>query len=152
MKAGLAIIAVLLFASCAQAQHHSHCGGSFGGGAFGNGGASWGYAGDLSIPTISSRYHALHYEPPREFAVYYDRNDGEYIPSTFMNFDEAVALGREMIAAAQRQKQEVRSVPLAEVARAYRASKDSKLQASLVQGDSHTLEICDLKSSSCRRL
>ena len=148
MKSSLALFTVLFFADSAQAQRsHSHCRGSAGGG-----GPQWSYSGQLGGYIFGSQEQELQYEPPREYALHYVTNDGEYIPSTYMDYDEAVALGRQQIAAAKQPRRGQKSVSLGEIARALRASKESKLQANLVQGDSHNLEVCDLKSSSCRRL
>ena len=148
LQIGLAVLALLFLAVSVQAQHpHSRCARSVGGI-----GLNWSVGGELVGATISSGEPALQYAPPRVFAVSYATNDGDFVPSTFMNYDEALALGKQRIVAAARQKNDVHSVSLGEVARAYRASKDSKLQASLVQGDSHNLEVCDMKSSTCRRL
>ena len=149
MKPGLLLAAILIFATSAQAQHshgHSPSGGSSQSGGQGN------WSGGFGGSVLSSRAHALHYEEPRQYVVGYAKNDGEFVPSTFMNYDDAVALGQQQIAAAEKQAQSGGGPSLGEVARAYRNAKTSKLEASLIQGDSGKMEVCNLNGSGCRRL
>lgn len=131
------LVAVLLFSvSSAEAQHScqhspavassptfqlSGVGGAGGSGSIGSGGAGT----------------ALSYEAPREFKLTYVTNDGKYVPSNYMNYDDALALGRQQIAAGEETAKNQSNVSLGEIARAYRATKDrsQELEASAVQLD-----------------
>jgi hypothetical protein len=133
MKSSLALLFLLLFAASAQAQHtHSFSSGSSinpGGGYGGGYSGGWdGYgAGGYGYGSGGSQHHGgLQYEPPREFSSGYVTNDGPYIPSTFMNYDDALALGKQQLAAAAAVSAQADTGPsLGDVARACRAAKSS---------------------------
>ena len=48
----------------------------------------------------------VRYEPPRNFEVGYARNDGPFVPSTYMNYNDALVLGRQQLAAAEKVRAE----------------------------------------------
>src|SRR5215467_7016981 len=101
MKLGLAFAAVLLFAGSAHAQRIiGNAGGSganysMGATAFGSGGAWTGINSPIGRPVL--------YEAPREFAISYATNDGPFVPSVYMDYQEALELGRKELAEAEAQ-------------------------------------------------
>jgi hypothetical protein len=168
MKPFLLLTVLLLYGACAQAQHvhvsststnlaNGSGFGSWGGwdgygtGGYGAGGyssAGYGYgAGGF-------HHHAgLRYEPPREFSTGYFTNDGPYIPSTFMNYEDALALGRQQLAAAANPAQTDAGPSLGDVARAYRIARRSTQAppALALQDNSGRLHICSLNGDNCRQ-
>ena len=151
MKTGLLLAAFLLLSTSAEAQSsrpHMQSGLISSGG--GPGGLTSGPFPGGS--TISPSGNSLQHESPRNLVVGYAKNDAKFVPSTFMNYNDALALGKQQIAAAAKPSQEGAAPSLAEVARAYKIVKVSQLHASLVQGDSGKLEACDLNGSNCHRL
>jgi hypothetical protein len=127
------VFAALLFAASAQAQQvHSQCShggstqvgnqGNFAGGGFEGGGAS-----------INSGGPGLSYEPPRTYVLGYAKNDGEFVPSTYMNYEDALALGKQQLAAGESSYQVKNNVSLGEIARMYRHVKTVNLEARLRQ-------------------
>jgi hypothetical protein len=160
MKSSLALILLLPFATCAQAQHsHSFSSGSNfnqGGGYGGGYSSGWdGYgAGGYGYGTGGFHHHGgLRYEPPREFSAGYVTNDGPYIPSTFMNYDDALALGLQQLAAAANPAQTGTGPSLGDVARAYRIARNTTQAppALALQDNSGRLHICNLNGDSCRQ-
>ena len=160
MKSSLSLLVILLFANSAQAQRsHSFSssssinqGGGYGGGYSGG----WdGYgAGGYGYGTGGSHHHGgLRYEPPREFSAGYATNDGPYVPSTFMNYDDALALGQQILAAAAKPAQTDAGPSLGDVARAYRTARSSTQAPSTLalQDNSGRLHICSLNGDNCRR-
>lgn len=148
MKLTILIAAILLCVASAEAQHscqHSPAvsssqtfqmngmGGAGGSGSIGSAGA------------------ALTYEEPREFKVSYVTNDGNYVPSNYMNYDDALALGREQVATEEAMAKAQSRTSLGEIARAYRAAKDrsTELEAKAVRKEGEGLEACSV--SHCRR-
>ena len=171
MKSSLALLLLLLFATGAQAQHsHSFSsgsnfnqGGSYGGGySGGDGYGAGGYgAGGYSSAgygygygTGGFHHHSgLRYEPPREFSTGYVTNDGPYVPSTFMSFEEGLALGKQQLAAAANPAQPDAGPSLGDVARAYRIARSSTqaTPALALQDNSGRLHICNLNGDNCRQ-
>lgn len=160
MKVSIALVGLLLFATCAQAQH-SHLfssastynqGGSYGGGyssgwdGYGAGGYGYGAGG-------FHHHGGLRYEDPREFSTGYVTNDGPYIPSTFMNYYDALALGLQQLAAAANPAQPDAGPSLGDVARAYRIARSATQvpPALALQDNSGRLHICDLSGDHCRQ-
>jgi hypothetical protein len=158
MKLSLALIALLLFAASAQAQHsHSFSSGSSltQGGSYG-GGYSGGWDGYGGGGYGSGGFHhhgGLRYEPPREYSTGYVANDGPYIPSTFMNYDDALALGKQQLAAAAKPAQPDPGPSLGDIARAYRAARSSAQAPPTLalQDNSGRLHICNLNGDNCRQ-
>jgi hypothetical protein len=160
MKVSVAFVGLLLFATSAQAQH-SHLfsssstynqGGGYGGG-YSGGGDGYG-AGGYGYDMAGFHHHSgLRYEPPREYSTGYVTNDGPYIPSTFMNYDEALTLGKQMLAAAANPAQPDASPSLGDVARAYRIARSStQAPPTLVlQDNSGRLNICNVNGGNCRQ-
>jgi hypothetical protein len=159
MKSSLAFLFLLLFAASAQAQHsHSFSsssiinqGGGYGGGYSGG----WdGYgAGGYGYGAGGSHHHGgLRYEAPREFSTGCVTNDGPYVPSTFMNYNEALALGQQQLAAAKPAQAET-GPSLGDVARAYRAARNSTQAppTRALQDNSGRLHICNLNGDNCRQ-
>jgi len=154
MKPSLLLIAMALFASSAQAQH-SHMPPTEGGGSATNnfGAGGWGGSSAWGSSSFGSHPRGLAYESPREFTVGYATNDGPFVPSTYMNYDDALALGRQQLATAEKAAQGEAYPPLGDVARAYRAVKipTLKLQARVVQDNSGKLTVCNLNGNDCHR-
>ena len=160
MKSNLALFFLLLFAASAQAQHtHSFSSGSSTnqGGGFGGGySGGWdGYgAGGYGYGSGGSHHHGgLRYEPPREFSTGSVTNDGPYVPSTFMTFEEALALAKQQLAAGANPAQTDTGPSLGDVARAYRAAKSSfqPPPTLALQDNTGRLHICNLHGDSCRQ-
>jgi hypothetical protein len=150
MKSSLLLAGLLLLATSARAQHsHSH---NMGGGiGFGNNQGNWGYGWGSS--SFGSPGRPVRYEDPRTYSVEYARNDGPFVPSTYMNYEDAVALGQQQLAAAEKASQGDANPSLGEVARSYRAGKvpTLKLQSRVLQNNSGKLEICNLNGNDCHR-
>ncbi len=93
-------------------------------------------------------------EPPREFNIVYVTNDGPYVPSTYLNYEDALALGRQQLAAGQELPKGNSTPSLGEIARAYRNQRvlSQQLEAHAMRDDSGKLELCALNGKSCRRL
>jgi hypothetical protein len=160
MKSSLALLFLLLFAACAQAQHsHSFSsvsslnqGGGYGGG-YSSGWDGYG-AGGYGYGTGGFHHHSgLRYEAPREFSTGYVTNDGPYVPSTFMTFEEALALAKQQLAASANPAQTDAGPSLGDVARAYRIARSSTQATSALalQDNSGRLHICSLKGDNCRQ-
>lgn len=150
MKSTLFLAALLLFVSTAQAQHHHQGPDTTGGRGFSNNGWSGISGGGIER---GADIRALRYEQPADLKVGYAKNDGPFVPSTFMNYDDALALGRQLLAAAQESAKNAGAGSLGEIARAYRAVKDPtlKLQARVLQDNSGNLEVCNLNGNNCHR-
>jgi hypothetical protein len=168
MKSSLALLFLLLFATSAQAQHsHSFSSGSsnnqgggysggYSGGWDGYGTGGYGAGGYWSggYGSGGSHHHGgLRYEPPREFSTGHVTNDGPYIPSTFMNYNEALALGLQQLAAAANPAQTDTGPSLGDVARAYRIARSATQAPSALalQDNSGRLHICNLNGDNCRQ-
>jgi hypothetical protein len=145
MKYGFAAVVVLLFASgaCAQSQpmrastnapYYSGSAGTGGGGAF---------SGALSNQPLT-------YEAPRELPLVHASLDGPFVPSTFMKYEDAIALGKELIA----EQEAAANRSLGEVARAYRTQKvpTMQLQNRVVQDNKGSLQKCNLNGNDCSKL
>jgi hypothetical protein len=152
MKCSLLLAGFLLFATAAHAQH-SHSPAMSGGHSPGLGN-NWGnWSGGWGSSSFGSHGRPVRYEDPRNFSVDYARNDGPFVPSTFMNYEDAVVLGRQQLAAAEKAAQGDDEPSLGDVARSYRAAKvpTLKLQSRVVQDNSGRLEVCNLNGNDCHR-
>jgi len=129
MKTILFVGVLLLSASpsFAQGHHSGGGGGNWGGnGANGYGVRNWG-----SIEATGSfgfGRSGVHYEPPATFGVAYGANDGNYVASVYMDYQEALELGKRQLA--EMQKANEHPVSLGEIARAYRAAKQADAKRS----------------------
>jgi len=170
MKSSVALLSLLLFAASAHAQH-SHLvssssnfnqGGGYGGGysggwdGYGAGGYGAGGYSSAGYGYGTGGFHhqgGLRYEPPREFSTGYVTNDGPYIPSTFMSFEEGLALGKQQLAAAANLVQPDATPSLGDVARAYRIARNSSQAPPTLalQDNSGRLHICNLNGDNCRQ-
>ena len=149
MKPCLLFAALLLLANPSHAQR-SHQRPSTGiGQGFNNGwsgtsggGIEYGFGG-----------RTVHYEPPRDYEVGYARNDGPFVPSTYMNYNDALALGQQQLAAAEKADPNDSGPSLGDVARACRAAKvpTLRLQSRVLQDNSGNLQICNLNGNDCHR-
>ncbi len=151
MKSTLLLVGLLLMASTAQAQH-SHSGNMGGGGVGpGNNQGNWGYGWGSSSFGYSGR--PVRYEDPRTYSVEYAQNDGPFIPSTYMSYADAVALGQQQLAAAAKAEQGESTPSLGDVARSFRAVKvpTLRLQSRVVQDNTGSLVVCDLNGNTCHR-
>ena len=152
MKCSLLLAGFLLFATAAHAQH-SHSPAMSGGHSPGLGN-NWGnWSGGWGSSSFGSHGRPVRYEDPRNYSVEYARNDGPFVPSTFMNYEDAVALGRQQLGAAEKAAQGDDEPSLGDVARSYRAAKvpTLKLQSRVVQDNSGRLAICNLNGNNCHR-
>ena len=154
MKSSLALAFVLLFASAAHAQASARQplanGSIIGGGltipSWGTGGAWSSINSPIGRPVI--------YELPREYTLEYATNDGPFIPTVYMNYEEALALGRQQLAAAEKEATEEPAVSLGEAARTLRAEKlpTLRLRSRALQDNAGKLHICNLNGRDCRPL
>jgi hypothetical protein len=154
MKSSLLLAGLLFFAGTAQAQHSHHP--IMGGGnssGFGNNVGSWGSGGAWGSSNFGYAGRAVSYEDPRSFSLEYARNDGPFVPSTYMSYKEAVALGQQQLAAAEKAAQDEGSPSLGDVARSYRAVKVAtlRLQSRVLQDNSGRLTVCNLNGNNCHR-
>lgn len=153
MKSSLVLAGLLLLASCAQAQH-SHMALTGGNSTSVNNVGGWGSGSPLGSSSFSGGGNrTVSYEDPRSFGIEYVRNDGEWVPSTYMSYEQALALGRQQLAAAVKAEQGGGTVSLGEVARAYRTVKvpTMKLQSRVLQDNSGRLAVCNLNGNDCHR-
>jgi hypothetical protein len=150
MKSSLFLAALLLLASTAQAQHHHQGSDTASSQGFSNSG--WGGASGGGIE-YGADVRALRYEQPADLKIGYAKNDGPFVPSIYMNYDDALALGQQQLAAAQEYAKNEGAFSLGEIARAYRAVKvpTLKLQARVLQDNFGKLEVCNLNSNNCHR-
>jgi hypothetical protein len=101
----------ILFSLPAHAQSHTTLGGATPGGGYNTGGA--GGAGGVSGGSLNP---VMFHTPATHFDVGYAHGtDGEFVPSSFMNYEDAVKLGRSMV--------EAKPKSLGEIAAEYRARK-----------------------------
>jgi len=154
MKSSLALAFLLLFAAAAQAQtggRHPMSNGNSVGGGWST--PSWGTGGAWSSIN-SSIGRRVSYEPPREYFVEYATNDGPFVPSVYMKWEDALALGKQQLAAAETEASEGPTVSLGEAARALRAEKlpTFRLRSRVVQDNAGKLSICNLNGNDCRRI
>jgi hypothetical protein len=152
MKSSLLLVCFLLFAASAEAQHsHSPAMGGGNGPGLGNNSGNWG--GGWGSSSFGGRGRPVRYEDPRNYSVEYARNDGPFVPSTFMNYEDAVTLGRQQLGAAEKSAQSEDEPSLGDVARSYRAAKAPtlKLQSRVVQDNSGRLAVCNLNGNDCHR-
>ncbi len=153
MKSSLVFVALLLVASSAQAQH-SRTPSTENGGGLGQG---YGYGGWGSGSGLSSNFgsagHRVAHENPRNFTIGYAQNDGPFVPSVYMKYEDALELGRQQLAAAEKAAQGDPAQSLGEIARSYRTAKvpTLKLQAHVLQDNSGRLTVCNLNGNDCHR-
>ena len=153
MKTSLMLPVLLLCAVSAQAQHnHQPPTGGGSGGGFGNnvgwgGGSVWGSSGSHAAG------RAVRYEDPRSYSLQYARNDGPFVATTYMSYEDAVALGQQQLAAAEKASQGEGTPSLGDVARSFRAVRvpTMKLQSRVLQDDAGRLEVCNLNDNNCHR-
>ena len=149
MKFRIVFAAGLLFAGAAQAQSTHQiisnaagsAGASFGGG-FGGGAIN------------SAGGHPVAYEAPRQFAVGYATNDGPFVPSTFMNYEDALALGKQMLSDEEEARAGRGPLSVAGAARINKAAKASTSRPGLriLQDSAGKLQVCDSDGKECHRL
>ncbi len=151
MKFSLLLAALLLLGTSAQAQGRRQSplsenpGFLINNGYSGSGGGSYG--------EIGSSGRRVKYEDPRNFTLGYVTNDGPFVPSTFMKYEDALELGKQQLAAAAKAAAGEAGPSLAEVARSYRTMRvpTLKLQARVTQDDAGRLEVCNLNGNDCHR-
>lgn len=152
MKSALWLVGLLLFATSAHAQHsHSPAMGGGNSSGLGNNWGNWG--GGWGSGSFGSPGRPVRYEAPRNFSIEYARNDGPFVPSTYMNYEDALALGQQQLAAAEKAARDDDNLSLGDVARSYRAGKvpTLKLQSRVVQDNAGKLEVCNLNGNDCHR-
>lgn len=154
MKLAFAIAIIFLAASAAQAQSRPHP--IANSGSLGSGGISlpsWGSGGPWSgINSPTGRPVA--WEPPREFSIDYATNDGPNVPSVYMSYEDALALGKQQLAAAQEERKPEATVSLGEAAHILRTQKlpTFRLRTRVLQDNDGKLHICNLNGNDCRRI
>jgi hypothetical protein len=159
MKSCLLLAILLLYSPCAQAQHAHAPSFSFASGSgIGNNQRNWGGwegYGTGGYGVGGSHHHGgLRYEGPREFSTGYVTNDGPYVPSTYMSYDEALALGQQQLATAGKSAPPGAGPSLGEVARAYRSARGSTQAPPTLalQDNSGRLHICNPNGDNCHQL
>jgi hypothetical protein len=152
MKPSLCFAALLLLAGSAQAQH-SHSSPTGGGNPAGSGYGQGGWGSGWGSSSFDSNGRRVAYEPPRDYSIGYAKNDGPFVPSTYMNYDDALALGQQQLAAAEKAEPGDLGPSLGDVARAFRASKvpTLRLQSRVSQDNSGNLQVCNLNGNNCHR-
>jgi hypothetical protein len=153
MKFSLIFAGLLLFAASAQAQHACHHSAASAS-ENSQGYALNGFGGGIGGGTIGTAGGGLQYEPPRDFKITYVTNDGPYVPSAYLNYEDALALGRQRLAAGQELAKGNSGPSLGEIARAYRNQRAQSLQleAHAMQDNSGKLELCTLNGKTRRRI
>jgi hypothetical protein len=160
-----AVSIFLLLATCAQAQRitfHGAPTAQNSGNSSGNGNgfhhdhnsSAWGsdYA---SQPYYSSHHH--HYEGATansEYVIGYAHGDANFVPSVYMDYDKALALGRRILEEQSKPQPQAPPPSLGDVARALRQTKsDSPASASpsvsALQDNRGQLLICRVDVASC---
>ncbi|HKN74338.1 MAG TPA: hypothetical protein VJW94_04105 [Candidatus Acidoferrum sp.] len=152
MKTSLFFAVLLLFTSSAQAQH-SHQPAIEGGNTAGYGYGQAGWGGGWGSGGFGSHAGRVAYEPPRDYSISYAKNDGPFVPSTYMNYNDVVALGRQQVADAEKAARGEDNTPLGDIARAYSAAKvpTLKLQSRVLQDNEGKLQVCNLNGNNCHR-
>jgi hypothetical protein len=151
MKLSLLLGACLLLAGTAHAQGHSMSNAPSTGQGLSY--SSWG-----SGPAFSGLNHQIgrhvDYQPPTQWELVYAKNDGSFVPSTFMSYEEALALGKQLLAEQEQEAQNGPVFSLAEAARVNRATKlpTFELRSRVVQDDHGKLTICNLSGNDCHRI
>lgn len=160
MRYTLTMAVLLLVVSCAPAQAQvrtsstmpAYSGGGGGGGYSSSGPFSGGYgSGGLSgFSGSSSGGTPVMWEPPREFLLLYGKNDAAFVPSTFMRYEDALALGKRQLAQQELDAQ----ASFAETVRQAQAEKvpTFRLRSRVVQDNSGKLQICNLNGNDCHQL
>ncbi|HEY6387558.1 MAG TPA: hypothetical protein VIX91_17925 [Candidatus Acidoferrum sp.] len=151
MKPSLCFAALMLLASSARAQHsHSQVTGS--GNPAGSGYDQGGWGSGWGPSSFGSHSGRVAFEPPREYSIGYAKNDGPFVPATYMNYEDALALGKQQLAAERAEPGDL-GPSLGNVARAFRAGKvpTLRLQSRVLQDNSGNLEICNPNGSNCHR-
>lgn len=154
LQSSLTTVAILMFASFAQAQSgHPHTMTTGGGTGYNYGQGSWGTGGGWS-GWGSSGGRAVVFEPPREYAVGYARNDGDFVPSVYMNYEDALALGKRLLADEEARANGEGAYSLAEAARAARIAKvpTLHLKSRVLQDNSGKMLVCNLNGNDCHKL
>jgi hypothetical protein len=108
------------------------------------------FGSDISGADFST---SLQYDSPRNPCLVYATNDGPFVPSTFMNYQDAVALGRQQLAAMPPDEDGEKVASLGEAARFYRANKlpTFQLKSRVVQDNDGKLQVCNLNGNDCHR-
>jgi hypothetical protein len=151
MKQSLFFAVLLLFATSAQAQHSHQPAANSSTTGYGYGQGGWG--GGWGSGSFGSRDRVVAYEPPREYSIGYAKNDGPIVPSTYMNYEDALALGQQQLAAVEKPAPSEAGTSLGDMARAYRAAKipTLRLPSRVLQDNSGNLAICNLNGNNCHR-
>jgi|GEM_PF-3433571 len=154
MKSSVTSVVILMFASCAPAQSaHPHIMTTGGGTGYNYSQGSWGTGGGWSGGGSSSG-RAVVFEPPREYAAGYARNDGDFVPSVYMNYEDALALGKQMLADEKARGKGEGAYSLADAARAARIAKvpTMRLKSRITQDNSGKMLVCNLNGNDCHKL
>jgi len=152
MKSSLLLIGLLFFAAAAQAQH-AHASGMNGSNntSLANSGG-WGSSSGLGNGT-GPIGRPVAYADRRSFSIIYARNDEPFVPSTYMSYEEAVNLGRQLLEASEKAAHGEGAPSLGEVARSYRIVKvpTFRLRSRALQDNAGKLEVCNLNGNACHQ-
>lgn len=154
MKASLAVAAILVFASCAQAQSsHIRTVTDGGGNGYNYGQTSWGTGSGLS-GWNSPGGRPVVFEPPRQYFAGSAKNDGPFVPSVYMSYEDALVLGRQMLAEEEAKAKGEGAYSLGEAARAARIAKvpTFRLKSRITQDNSGKLLVCNLNGNDCHKV
>jgi len=163
VKYTVAVAALFLLIACAPAQAQvrtssnmpTYSGGGAGyagggSGSMGSGPFSGGYGSSGFSGFSSTAGTPVMWVPPREFMLLYANNDGPFVPSTFMKYDEALALAKQQIAQQELDAQ----TSFAETVRKAQADKvpTFRLKSRIVQDNTGKLQVCNLNGNDCHRI
>lgn len=153
MKTVFTVAAILLSASCANAQSTRHPAVDNSGGMASYSGAGWG-SGGAWTGSSSPAGRPVVFEPPRQYTVAAGKNDGPFVPSVYMSYEDALALGRQMLAEEEAQARGEGAYSLGEAARIARMSKTPtfRLKARVTQDNAGKMQICNLNGNDCHKL
>lgn len=159
MRYPVAIATLFLLAACAPAHAQVHTASSMpsyngagagytGSGPFSGGYGSSGFSGFGGLSSSGS--NPIAWEPPREFMLLYGRNDGPFVPSTFMKYEDALALGHQQLL----QQAADAATSFAETVRKAQLEKvpTFRLKSRVIQDNTGKLQICNLNGNDCRQI
>jgi hypothetical protein len=160
MKPTLLLALFLLCAVPVCAQRGSGGGGHSGSGPVRAGGAGTPYYGGggggewFGTDIGAADFGALPYDPPTDFGIVSAANDGAFVPSRFMNYEDALELGKQELAAAQGERKGEVAISLGEFARSYRANKipSFRMRSRIVQDDAGKMQMCNLNGTNCHSI
>lgn len=149
MKPSIIIVALVVLAIPARAQQsHRRSPDTEGSQSFIMDGSGGGFG------EIGHAGRGLHYEPPRDWKLIDVTNDGPFVPSSYMKYDDAVALGRQQLVSAEESAKNPAAGSLGDVARAHRIVKvtTSQIAGRAIQDNAGRIEVCSQAGNNCHLL